>query len=69
MWDHLFFGPAYAVGTVTHGWLADASYEAEATAEYIQERSGILTNVGGDILGSSFFFLFLTINKKLRNSN
>lgn len=55
MWDHIFFGPTYAVNTVTHGWLADAQYEAEATAEYIEDRKGILTNVGGDILGLSIY--------------
>lgn len=58
MWDHIFYGPAYAVETVTHGWLADASYEAQATAQYIDERTGILTNVGGDVLGS-FLQLFI----------
>lgn len=51
MWDHIFFGPSYEVNTVTHSWLGNPSYSTEATEQYIQNRSGILTNVGGDLLG------------------
>ena len=51
MWDHVFSGPSYNVDTVTHNWLADPAYQAQATEEYINNRTGILTNVGGDILG------------------
>ena len=52
MWDHIFFGPAYDVSTVTHSFLGNPAFAAEATQEYITSRTGILTNVGGDLLGS-----------------
>ncbi len=51
MWDHIFFGPAYDVSTVTHSFLGNPAFAAEATQEYITSRTGILTNVGGDLLG------------------
>lgn len=51
MWDHPFFGPAYDVREVTHSNLADPAYAAQATQDYITSRTGILTNVGGDLLG------------------
>jgi choline dehydrogenase len=51
MWDHIFFGPSYAVKTVTHNWLGNSAYAEQATHEYAVNRTGILTNVGGDVLG------------------
>jgi choline dehydrogenase-like flavoprotein len=51
MWDHVFFGPSYVVDTVTDNFLGDSAFSAAATKEYIKSRSGILTNVGGDLLG------------------
>lgn len=51
--DHIAFSPAYAVGLTTHSHLASPSFAAAQTAEYIANRTGILTNVGGDILGLS----------------
>ena len=51
MWDHFFFGPAYDVNTVTHSFLGNPAFAAQATQEYITSRTGILTNVGGDLLG------------------
>jgi choline dehydrogenase len=51
MWDHVFFGPSYAVKTVTHNWLGNPAYADQATLEYTTKRTGILTNVGGDLLG------------------
>lgn len=53
MWDHVFFGPSRVVDTVTHNFLGDAAFSAAATEEYIRSRTGILTNVGGDLLGTS----------------
>ncbi|GAB1725045.1 hypothetical protein NU195Hw_g6767t1 [Hortaea werneckii] len=50
LWDHLFFGPAYEVNTVTHSWLANPEYAAQAANEYITNHTGILTNVGGDLI-------------------
>ena len=52
MWDHIFFGPAYDVDTVTHNFLGNPAFAAQATQEYITSRTGILTNVGGDLLGN-----------------
>lgn len=51
MWDHIAFSPAYAVDLTTHSHLASTSFAAEQTVEYIVNRTGILTNCGGDILG------------------
>ena len=51
MWDHIFFGPSYGVNTVTHNFLGNPEYAAQATQEYVTSRTGILTNVGGDLLG------------------
>ena len=51
--DHIAFSPAYAVDLTTHSHLASPSFAAEQTAEYIANRTGILTNCGGDILGLS----------------
>ena len=51
MWDHIFFGPTYDVNTVTHSFLANPQFAAQATEEYTTSRTGILTNVGGDLLG------------------
>lgn len=50
MWDHLFFGPSYEVNTVTHSWLADPAFSAQAAREYITNHTGIMTNVGGDLI-------------------
>ena len=51
MWDHIFFGPAYDIDTVTHAFLADPGFAAQAAQEYNTYRIGMLTNVGGDLLG------------------
>ncbi|KAL8726090.1 MAG: hypothetical protein Q9166_006927 [cf. Caloplaca sp. 2 TL-2023] len=50
MWDHIFFGPSYEVNTVTHSSLGNPAFAAVATQEYTTSRTGILTNVGGDLL-------------------
>ena len=49
--DHIAFSPAYAVRVTTHSQLAYAPFAAAQTADYIANRTGILTNTGGDILG------------------
>ena len=33
MWDHIFFGPAYDVNTVTHNFLGDPAFAARATQD------------------------------------
>lgn len=53
MWDHIFFGPSYDVNAVTHNSLGDPTFAAQAAKEYLTNRTGILTNVGGDLLGKS----------------
>lgn len=49
--DHIAFSPAYAVDVITHSQLASPSFAAAQTADYIANRTGILTNCGGDVLG------------------
>lgn len=44
-------GPTYAVDVTTHNSLANPSYLAGAVSKYNQNRTGMLTNVGGDIAG------------------
>ena len=51
MWDHIFYGPSYDVNTVTHNFLGDPAFAAQATQDYTNSRTGMLTNVGGDLLG------------------
>lgn len=51
MWDHIFFGPSYDVNNVTHDFLGNLEYAAQVTQEYVTSRTGILANVGGDLLG------------------
>lgn len=53
MWDHIFFGPSYDTRTVTHNFLGNLAFAAEAAQAYITSRTGILTNVGADLLGKS----------------
>ena len=36
MWDHIFYGPSYAVNTDTHNFLGDPAVAAAATDEYIE---------------------------------
>ena len=61
MWDHIFFGPAYDVNTVTHSFLGDPAFAARATQEYTNSRTGILTNVGGDLLGNENAYPWLSL--------
>lgn len=50
MWDHIFFGPSHEVNVATHSALGDPIFAAAATQEFITNRTGMLTNVGGDLL-------------------
>ena len=52
MWDHIFFGPAYDVKTATHNFLGNPAFAVQATQEYITSRTGILTNIREDLLGT-----------------
>ena len=50
MWDNTFSGPTYPVNVVTHNSLANPAVIGAAVNEYNTDRTGILTNGGGDVL-------------------
>lgn len=50
LWDNSFSGPTYPVKVETHNRLANAEFSRAAIAEYNANRTGILTNTGGDFL-------------------
>ena len=50
MWDNIFSGPTYPVNVVTHNSLANPAVIQAAISEYNSQRTGILTNGGGDFL-------------------
>ena len=50
MWDHFFFGPTYTVDVITTGSLVQPSFLAEQGELYVENRTGLFTNVGGDLL-------------------
>ncbi|KAL8753031.1 MAG: hypothetical protein Q9184_005545 [Pyrenodesmia sp. 2 TL-2023] len=51
MWDNVLVGPTYEVGVTTHNSLTDPTVLARAVEQYNKNRTGILTNVGGDVAG------------------
>ena len=60
--------PVHDVDTVTHNLLGNPRFASQAAQEYNTNRTGILTNVGGDLLGkldwdescmSSYFSLII----------
>lgn len=50
MWDNIFSGPTYPVNVVTHNSFANPAVIGAAINEYNSQRTGILTNGGGDFL-------------------
>ena len=50
LWDNIFSGPTYPVNVVTHNSLANPATIGAAVFEYNTQRTGILTNGGGDFL-------------------
>ena len=50
LWDNIFSGPTYPVNVVTHNSLANPAVIGAAISEYNNQRTGILTNGGGDFL-------------------
>lgn len=50
LWDNIFSGPTYPVNVVTHNSLANPAAIGAAVAEYNTQRTGIVTNGGGDFL-------------------
>lgn len=51
MMDNVLVGPTYQVNVTTHNSLANPAYLSSAVTEYNNNRTGILTNVGGDVAG------------------
>ncbi|KAH7305267.1 glucose-methanol-choline oxidoreductase [Stachybotrys elegans] len=49
MGDNVLVGPTFQVDLVTHSSLSNPSYLLTAIEKYNKKRTGILTNVGGDI--------------------
>ena len=50
----MLVGPSFEVGVTTHSSLLDEEVLARAIQEYNSERTGILTNVGGDVAGEQY---------------
>ena len=52
MWDHVLFGPSYAVSVPTHSSVGNPAWLAQATKDYLSPaHTGPLTNNGGDFIG------------------
>ncbi|KAI3331470.1 GMC oxidoreductase [Xylariaceae sp. AK1471] len=51
MQDHVYFGPAYRVIGQTSSSFADPEFSADATRQFRDNASGILTNPSNDVLG------------------
>lgn len=49
LWDNVLVGPTYSVDVTTHNSLANPQFLAQATQQYNVNRTGMLTNVGGDV--------------------
>ncbi|RYP72910.1 hypothetical protein DL771_003948 [Monosporascus sp. 5C6A] len=49
MWDNVLVGPTFALNLVSHSSLTQPPYLADAIEEFNENRTGMLTNVGGDI--------------------
>lgn len=50
MWDNIFSGPTYPVNVITHNSLSNPETIDAAIREYNTQRTGILTNAGGNFL-------------------
>ena len=44
-------GPTYQVDVITHNSLSNPEFLAQAVHQYNENRTGILTNTGGDVAG------------------
>lgn len=49
--DNILVGPTYEVDLTTHNSLSNPRFLAGAIEQYNANRTGILTNVGGDVAG------------------
>ena len=50
-------GPTFSVHVTTHDSLAQPDFAAQARKQYKESRTGILTNVGGDVAGKYHCYL------------
>jgi len=50
-------GPTYMVDITTHNSLSNPAFLAQSIEQYNLNRTGILTNVGGDVAGMNRFHL------------
>ena len=50
LWDNIFSGPSYPVNVPTHNAFSNPTVIGAAIEEYNSQRTGILTNSGGDLL-------------------
>ncbi|KAL6715586.1 hypothetical protein ACLMJK_006547 [Lecanora helva] len=50
LWDNIFSGPSFPVNVATHNAIANPAVIGPAIEEYNSQRSGILTNSGGDLI-------------------
>ncbi|KAI1081867.1 glucose-methanol-choline oxidoreductase [Whalleya microplaca] len=55
MWDHVSLTPSYVVNVVTHSALSNPRFLFEQTKEYLENRTGMLTNLGAEILAFAKF--------------
>jgi choline dehydrogenase len=51
MQDHVYFGPSYRVQGETTSSLGNATFAAEASRQFQEHASGMLTNPSNDVLG------------------
>ncbi|KAL8754256.1 MAG: hypothetical protein Q9184_005170 [Pyrenodesmia sp. 2 TL-2023] len=69
MMDHILFGTVYPVNLVTHSQLTtDPAFLARSIADYNQHRTGILTNCGGDLLGTTTHLVRNSFEKLNQNA-
>lgn len=50
--DNVLVGPTFEVDIPTHSSLEQPEYLAQSIQEYNEQRTGMLTNSGGDIAGT-----------------
>ncbi|KAG9252054.1 glucose-methanol-choline oxidoreductase [Emericellopsis atlantica] len=55
MWDHIAFSPSYVVNLLTHSAMSRPDFAVEQLTNYQTQRTGQLTNCGGDVLGFARF--------------
>lgn len=50
LWDHVLMGPTWRMNLITASSLSNPTFAMEASRQFNEEQSGILTNSGGDWL-------------------